>query len=232
MEINGKLYIYDHINNTIVIYSETDEEIYKNCKNKISPVHGLINALALRSRTTEITRDNLNTILTAYKNSGGDTVSVALCERMLLGEDFVSEAVTLEKMLAACDFSSWSDPEVRRRDARLYVDIIFDLLSVIKSLEGVDESLGVNGALELVDQFVTVGEAMDVMDKTACTSKLPELLIEALIKSDLLSDYISPDIAFKNIEIVKNNENQTYANCMRTVAANIRLAISFGGVGK
>ena len=234
IEISGKYYIYDHVKNSIVVYSEDDENIYENYKNKISPVAGLINALALRSRTTKITPENLNTILTAYAGSAKDTVSVDVARRMLLGRDgFTSEAVTIEKMLDACDFSAWSDPEVRKEDSHLYVGIIIDLLEVMETLDGIGDTESVEDALDLVDEFVIVGEAMDFMQATSCTKKLPDLLVEALIKGDLLSDYISPDIAFKNIEIVQNHENQTYENCMRTVATNIKFAISFaGGIAK
>ena len=234
MEINGQFYIYDPIKSSIIIYSEENEEIYANYKNKISPAAGLINALSLRSRTTKITPENLNTILTAYAGSAKDNVSVEIANRMLLGRDgFTTSAVTIEKMLAACDFSAWNDPEIRKADSHLYVGIIIDLLDVMETVEEMGDTTDVQDALVLVDDFAVIGEAMDFMHETSCTTNLPELVVEAIIKSDLISNYISPDIAFKNIEIVQNHENQTYVNCMRTVAANLKFAISFaGGVAK
>lgn len=228
--IQGNTYVYDSSKSLIVLYDESDPAIVAQYKDRVSPAAGIINALALNAKTTRPTRDDLYAILTAYSaSSSADEISREIAGRILLKDGFTSPAVTVEKMVESCDFSAWSDSEVRKNDSRLCVDIIVDLLGLMGTLGGDSSAEGMDAALEYLDLFVMVGETMDVMSKTSCTKGLPDLLIEGLIKSDMLSDFISPDIAFKNIEIVQNNENQTYGNCMAKVAENIRFAISFGG---
>ena len=92
-----------------------------------------------------------------------------------------------------------------------------------------DTSAGIEGALDLVDQFGTLGATMDVMKQTSCINQLPPLLIEGLVKNEMLSTYMKPSIAFQINNIVENN-NKSYADCMNQIAVNIRWAITtFGG---
>ncbi len=224
MVINGNTYIYDSESKYIVIYDETNPELYAKYKDKVSPLAGLINALALRSSTTQISRDDLYTILTNYVNSANDPVGVELAGRILDKDNFVSNAVTVEKMVASTDFDGWTEEE-KANDSRLCVDIIMDLLGIMDSLADLENSDGIEGATDLVDQFVVLGETMDTMKQTSCINKLPPLLMEALVKHDMLSTYIKPSTAHQINNIVENND-RTYADAMTQIAGIIRFAIS------
>ena len=225
IDINGITYIYDKTNKTIITITDENREQYKDY---ISPVAGVVNALALKSSTAKLTRDNLYTILNAYVSSTTDAASLEVANRILAKDGFVSHAVTVEKMLASTNFTDWTDEE-KAKDSRLCVDIIMDLLGLMDSLGNMDTSAGIEGALDLVDQFGTLGATMDVMKQTSCINQLPPLLIEGLVKNEMLSTYMKPSIAFQINNIVENN-NKSYADCMNQIAVNIRWAITtFGG---
>lgn len=225
IDISGTTYIYDKTNKTIITITDENREQYKDY---ISPVAGVINALTLKSSTKQLTRDNLYTILTAYVASATDAASLDVANRILANEGFVSHAVTVEKMLAATNFTDWTDEE-KAKDSRLCVEIIMDLLGLMGSLGNMDASAGMEGALDLVDQFGALGATMDVMKQTSCINQLPPLLIEGLVKNEMLSTYMKPSIAFQINNIVENN-NKSYADCMNQIAVNIRWAITtFGG---
>ena len=225
MEINGEWYIYDKNNKKIFVYSEENAADYAD---KRSPVAGIINALTLKSTTKQLTRDNVYTILNAYVSSAKDEVSVELANRILAKENFVSKAVTVEKLLAAMNFEDWTDEE-KANDSRICVNIMLELLGLMDHLGSLDTSDGLESAAELLDEFVLLGETMDNMKKTSCINALPSLLIEAIIKHEAFSAYIKPSIAFQLNNIVDNN-NKTYADCMTQIASVLRWAIdSLGG---
>jgi hypothetical protein len=225
IEINGKWYVYDKDNRVIVEYNSETEATYKD---KISPVAGIINALTLKSTTSKLTRDNLYTILNAYVASATDEVSLEVANRILARENFVSNAVTIEKLQAATDFTDWTDEE-KATDSRLCVSIIMDLLGIMDKLGNLGSSEGTEGALDLVDQFAVLGETMDTMKQTSCINKLPPLLIEGLVKNEMLSQFMKPSIAFQINNIVENSD-KSYVDCMNQIATLIKWAISqFGG---
>ena len=108
-----------------------------------------------------------------------------------------------------------------------------DLLGIMETLGNIENVGGIEGAAELADYFVVLGSTLDIMSETSCINQLPELLIEGLIKSDMISDFISPSIAFQSIEIVRNNEDKTYVDVMGTITSIIKMGInSFGGMMK
>ena len=228
MVINGNTYIYDSTEEVIVIYSEDNAELYEKYKDKVSPLAGLINALTLRSSTKQLTRDNLYAILEAYAASADDEVSVELANRILMKEGFTSKAVTIEKMLASTDFSDWTDEE-KAKDSRLCVDVIMNLLDIMDKLGNLEGEGGTDAALDLLAQFEVLGETMDTMKQTSCANQLPPLLLEGIVKNEMLADFISPSIAYKINGIVEE-QNGTYAQSMIQIAGVIDIAIKgFGG---
>ena len=108
----------------------------------------------------------------------------------------------------------------------LCVSIIMDLLGIMDKLGNLGSSEGTDGALDLVDQFAVLGATMDTMKQTSCINKLPPLLIEGLIKNEMLADFLKPSIVFQMNEIVANNRDKTYYDCMNQIAVNIRFAIN------
>ena len=225
IEINGQWYVYDKNEKYIYLFDEAHSADYKD---KASPVAGLINALTLYSTEKRLTRDNLYTILTSYTASATDTVSVALANRILAKDAFTSNAVTVEKMLAATDFKDWSDAD-KAKDSRLCVDIIVDLLSLMDHLASLDGLQGVEEAADLLGEFTLLGEIMDTMKETSCISGLPALLIEGVVKNEAFTAFLKPSTAFQINNIVENN-NKTYAECMDQIAGILKWAInSLGG---
>ena len=226
IEINGKFYVYDKDNRLIVEYTGENIEKYKD---KISPVAGIINALTVSSKSARPTRESLYETLTKYVAGTKDTDgSVELANRILAKDGFVSNAVTVEKMLLATDFTDWTDEE-KATDSRLCVSIIMDLLGIMEKLGNLESAEGVEGAIDLVDQFGVLGATMDTMKQTSCINKLPPLLIEGLVKNEMLSTFMKPSIAFQINNIVENSD-KNYVDCMNQIAGLIKWAISqFGG---
>ena len=226
MEINGQIYIYDKVSMTIIAISDENIEQYKD---NVSPISGVINALALKSSTKQLTRDNLYTLLNAYVASASDEASLEVANRILAKDGFVSKAVTVEKLLAATNFSDWTEEE-KANDSRLCVEIVMDLLGIMDTLGNMDSTGDIEDALDFVDQFVTVGTTMDLMKQTTCINELPPLLIEGLVKNEMLSTYMSSATVFKINGIVESNKG-TYADCMNQIAINIEFAIkAVGGI--
>lgn len=224
IEINGKWYVYDSKDGVIVEYNSDTEAAYKD---KISPVAGIINALTLKSTTSRLTRDNLYTILNAYVASATDEVSLEVANRILDKENFVSHAVTVEKLQASTNFTDWTDEE-KATDSRLCVSIIMDLLGLMDKMSNLGSSEGNEAVLDFVDQFEVLGKTMDTMSQTTCINQLPPLLIEGLVKNEMLSTFMKPSIAFQINNIVEKTDN-SYVDCMIQIADKIEWAITFGG---
>ena len=96
------------------------------------------------------------------------------------------------------------------------------------SLDNIGDADGEDAAYTLVDQFIALGETMDTMKQTSCIGDLPELLLEGLVKHDILSAYMKPSAVFAINDLVKNND-KSYAHCMGQIADQIRFAISTVG---
>ena len=231
IQIKGNWYVYDNTYKTIV---KLEGEAAENYKNKVCHVAGVINALTRYASVNPVDLEYVYSVLDAYaKSNTADDVSRELANRILAKDDFVSAAVTLEKLNAATDFSAWSDETIKAKDSRLCVDIIMDLLGIMETLGNIEGIGGIEGAGQLADYFVVLGATFDVMEQTSCINQLPELLIEGLIKSDMISDFIAPSFAFQSIEIVNNNDTKNYVDVMATVTSIIKMGInSFGGMMK
>nr|MBE6545216.1 hypothetical protein [Oscillospiraceae bacterium] len=231
--INGECYVYDHTKGEIHHFTESNPEIYEAYKNKVSPQASIINYLALTSSTKKLTADDLYDRLEKYAASNyADARGIELANRILAKDGFTTNAVTVEKMLDATNFSDWTAEE-KAKDGRLCVAIITDLLGLMDTIGNLDTEDGLDAAYGLVDQFVVLGNTMDIMGETSCINKLPVLLIEGLVKSEMLSDFISPSTAFQCVEIVESNEDLTYSGSMVQISGLIETGLSiFGGVAK
>ena len=220
--IDGKTYVYDKTAKTIVVYSEANSATYKD---KISPIPGLINALALNSSTKKLTPEQLDARLTAYAASASaDAASLAVATKLLSRDGFTTDAVTTEKMLAATNFAAWTD-ETREQDSRVCVSIIMNLLGLMENLGSLDTSDGIEGATDMIDQFALLGETMDDMTKTTCIKDLPPLLLEGIVKNEMFADFMKPSIAFQINSIVAESD-KTYAESMVQIGDILKWAIS------
>lgn len=219
IEINGKTYLED--GGYIVEYTDA-------YKDKVSPIAGIINELTRTSANGRLSESDLYARLQAYLASPRAVgASAELARGILNPTTFVTKSVTVEKMMASTSFTDWTEEE-KRNDSRLCVDIIVDLLDLMDSLGNMGDADGVDAAYDLVDQFVALGETMDTMKQTSCINGLPELLLEGLVKHDILSAYMKPSVVFAINDLVKNND-KSYAHCMGQIADQIRFAISTVG---
>ena len=219
IEINGKTYLED--GGYIVEYTDA-------YKDKVSPIAGIINELTRTSANGRLSESDLYARLQAYLASPRAVgASAELARGILNPTTFVTKSVTVEKMMASTSFTDWTEEE-KRNDSRLCVDIIVDLLDLMDSLGNMGDADGVDAAYDLVDQFVALGETMDTMKQTSCINGLPELLLEGLVKHDILSTYMKPSVVFAINDLVKNND-KSYAHCMGQIADQIRFAISTVG---
>lgn len=224
IEINGQLYIYDKNERCIVIYNEETEEAYKD---KLSPLAGIINALTLRSTEKRLTRDNVYSILNAYVASANDAKSIEVANRILAKENFVSQAVTAEKMLAATDFTDWTTEE-KEKDSKLCVEIVMEILTLMDHLSSLDSLDGIEEAVEMLDEFTLLGQTMDMMKQTSCINNLPPLLLEGVVKNEAFEDFMKPSVAYQINSIVEKRE-KTYEDSMIQIAGILRWAVhSFG----
>ena len=219
IEINGKTYVED--GGYIVEYTDAYED-------KVSPIAGIIHELARTSANGRLSEEDLYLRLETYLSSSrASGTSAKLARRMLKPGTFVTKSVTVEKMLESASFNDWTEEE-KRDDSRLCADIIVDILNVMNSIGNISKEEGVDAAYRLVDQFVVLGKTMDTMKQTSCINGLPELLLEGLVKHDVLSAYMKPSVVFAINDLVKNNE-KSYEHCMGQIADQIRFAISTVG---
>ncbi len=220
MEINGEWYVYDKNTKDIVKITSENESSFQE---KRSPVAGLINALTLRS-AKGITSDNLYDILSSYATSTNDAVSRELASRMLNRAEFVSKAVTVEKMIKELNFNSWTEAD-KAADSRICASIITKIIALVEDLGSIGSIESVDSILRVIDEFQVLGEVMDKMKETTCIKGLPSLLIEGIIKNEMFADYMKPAIAFQINNIVENTD-KTYAESMNQIASILKLAIN------
>ena len=223
MQINGQTYVYDHQEKIVVIYSDANADTYRN---KISPVSGLINVLTERSSTKEMTSEKLYTLLDGYAQSNSaqsDTESLALAKKILDKDNYVTKAATIENMIATVDFINW-DEAAKARDSRICVNIIMELLGLMENLGSTDSAEGTDAVEALMDQFALLGQTLDDMNATTCIDGLPYLVVEGLIKSDMLDDYMKPSMAYQMNDLV-DKQGKTYAECMNQIVDVLKFAL-------
>lgn len=220
LEVEGTTYMYDSSKRT---FSAIDVASDENAK-KVSPIRDLIHYLAQNSSTT-MTVEGLNTLLAGFE---GSEDGKAVATRLLDKENFVSKAVTVEKMQASTEFDDWTEEE-KEKDGRLCAEIISSLLGLMSNFESAGS--GSSDMNAMLDQFEVLGKTMDLMAETSCLKELPPLLLEGLVKNDMFSQYITPSIVNQINETVQNDPDICYADYMKSLASTIKILIdSIGGI--
>lgn len=225
VKIDGKLYMYDSNERRIYEVPDPSSESYASFEKKISPIHELIKYLAVNS-SANMTEQKLVSLLSEYALTSSDAAGVAVAQRLVNKDTFVSKTSTVDGMIAASDFEDWSEAE-RDKDTELCVDIIINLLEIVNSLGETDsESTDIDA---MIAQFVTLGETMDYMRETSCISELPPLLLEGLVGNEMFSAYLPAYVAYEFNDLVASGE-LTYTEVMNDLAATVRTLINgFGG---
>ena len=242
MNIGDKLYICDRaditnvdsINDmkkiTLSVVSDPAADEYKN---KISPLADLVHYLAQKS-SASIDEAGLKTLLGEYALSSSDEVCVEVANRLQDRDTFVSKGVTKINLVNSLNFGSEDDEwtvEERKADAELCVEIIFNLLDMMKSLgaaapvEEGGEGKGTESIELLLDQFVVLGTTMDLMMDTSCMNKLPPLMLEGLVKHEMFSKFMTPSIVNQINDKIQNDPNLTYADYMESLVDTFKIAL-------
>ena len=120
-------------------------------------------------------------------------------------ESFEYKGVTVAKMEAAMNFGEGWDAQARKEDSEKLVNITFTLLDLMKNMNGEEaEAMSdINSGFDnvdndeiqkLLDLLVTLGSTMDQMADTTCLKDLPPIMIEGILKNDMLSMAMTPSL--------------------------------------
>ena len=225
VEFDGNMYFYDGKAYTFTRGNEIPKDY--------SPVSPLCQYLVVKAveREAEVTYDILIEWLEGYDSD--TSASSSLAKKIVNKEEFVSNAVTLEKMLASADFTSW-DEETRRKDSKLIVQILMKLKTVATGLSG--DSSDDDYISSLTSQLGALGETLDIMCETSCIKELPSQLTEGMLQNDMFRKYINAGIVKELNDAVKDHDDMTYTSFMHSIEGIITLVIDkvdeFGGVIK
>lgn len=242
MPVGDKLYIcdraditnVDNINDmkkiTLSVVTDPAADEYKN---KISPLAHLIHYLAQNS-SASLDEDGLKVLLNDYALVSSDEVCVNVAQRLQDRETFVSKGVTKGALVGSLNFGTEDDEwtvEEKKADAVLCVEIIFNLLDMMKSLGAaapVEEGgagQGTESIALLLDQFVVLGKTMDLMMDTTCMNELPPLMLEGLVKHEMFSKFMTPSIVNQINDKIQNDPNLTYADYMKSLVDTFKIAL-------
>lgn len=194
---------------------------------KVSPLAHLIHYVAQNSSATVNTPAKVNSLLEGYLALGTAPANcTAVVESYLAPETFVSKGVTVAKMQASTDFEDWTLEE-KQNDSEKCVKIIFTLMDLMGSLGTAPVAEGeLAGVTAMLDQFVVIGEVMDLMMETSCLNELPPLMLEGLVKNEMLSQFITPALAHQINETVTGDPDICYADYMRSLASTLKTIVN------
>lgn len=173
-------------------------------EGRVSDFTDLVNYIILSANTaksdeTEINSEWVYTILDSYCTN--ENCECIAC-RIVVAKDpeaegyvpFVYKGVTTEKMRASMHFGEdeWT-LEYREADSKQLVEIIFTLLDLMDTMNGDGESSQVETLLGLL---VTIGETMDQMAETHCLKDLPRVMVEGILKNEMLGKVMTPAMLY------------------------------------
>lgn len=190
IELDGKLYILKSkrfvevpaapdANTSQSVIDQYNREYTK----KISPIADLIHYVT-KNAGASVNEVSLKSVVANYLNGSSISVAGKDTAEMIVNADYSKlDAVTIEKMLAATDFSDWTDEE-KASDSKKCIDIIFNLLGMMDMLGSSD---GAQDMTALVGQLDVVGKTMDIMRETTCIKDLAPLMLEGLMSNDMFA---------------------------------------------
>lgn len=190
-------------------------------EGRISPVADLINhfinsfIVDKNNGSFSATNEWINQTLVSFDDGTNDSASSVLVAKLLAVNSDATKAefdylgITAVDWHNATHFSpeEWTK-EHRKEDSKKLVEIIFTMMDMMKSLGGSDmlpinavegegSDLGSDGAGEnpfasYLDLFIVLGKTMDIMAETHCLGDLPPVMIETLLKNQMLSMAMTP----------------------------------------
>ncbi len=166
---------------------------------ELSPVADLINFLIEKyadSTTGNMSHENFTTVLSGFvaMNAENDSYSETLAASLISGE-FEYNGVTVEEMKSSMKFGDDWTEELKKNDSEKLVDIIFTIIDLMGGLGGSEEEVAVASEDELgamMDMLSILGKTLDIMADTYCLEELPQLMLEGLLKNEMLSTVMTP----------------------------------------
>lgn len=193
----------------------TEEDVLNK---KASPLTDLINHLIITASNTSTTIDKewLNTTLGDFVDiSGVSNESKDLANKLInsVAENYDYKSVTVQSMKDHLYFDDEWNTNHKKDDSQKLVDVIFtiiDLMDAVKESEGTEggevtlsleeiqgfaENGVENGGLDgILNMLSTLGKTFDIMADTHCLKDLPALMLEGLLKNDMLSMVMTPSM--------------------------------------
>lgn len=190
IEIDGKLYILKSKRFVEVPSapgadaSQSDKDKYnRDYAKRISSIADLIHYVT-RNADASVNESSLKNVISNYLNGSSVSAAGKDTAEMIVNADYSKlDAVTIDKMLAATDFSDWTEEE-KASDSKKCVDIIFNLLGMMDMLGSSEGAQDMNA---LAGQLGVVGETMDIMRETTCIKDLAPLMLEGLMSNDMFA---------------------------------------------
>lgn len=188
-------------------------------EGRVSELTDLVNFIILTANAdknqatpVEINNEWLYTVLASYSaDSSNPKACCDMADKIVAAKDdpasFEYLGTTVEKMQATLHFGEdWTD-EDKKADSKQLVEIIFTLVDLIKSMDNADEAEAVanvseeeNGdssqLTELLGLLKTLGVVMDQMAETSCLAELPPVMIEGILKHEMLSMAMTPSMLY------------------------------------
>ena len=208
-EFNGRVSPFTNLYNFLIAMSSDN-------KNQSAPAE--MNEEWLRY-TLEGFPTNLHSKEMPIEDTSSEMIVILLADR----SEFEYKGMTAEDFNNALNFAAWDDAAVKAEDSEKLVDIIFALIDLIGNLnntETIEEGnssgvLGESNQLEaLFGLFNVLGTTMDLMAETECLKGLPPVMLEAILKNEMLSLVMTPSMLNGYMEEM-NSEDFSYATFMQ-----------------
>lgn len=140
--------------------------------------------------------------------------------------EFVYNGVTVEQLKNTFNFGLKEDQvwtlEQREADSEELVAIIYTLLDLADKMNKDDESEEATSSetAVLLELLVSVGASMDNMANTTCLVSLPRVLLEGILKNDMLSMAMTPSMLYGESGYISRVDKGeiTYADLMQEIA--------------
>ena len=168
--------------------------------DRVSELTDLVNYIILAANNVEetITEDWVYATLNAYLAQENNPEACNNVATKIVGAfgnhvNFEYNGVTVEKMKAALNFGAdWTD-EYKEADSEKLVDVIFTFVDLLGKISEEHDESNISTILSLL---TTLGKTMDQMEDTYCLNGLPAIMVEGILKNDMLSMAITPSMLY------------------------------------
>ena len=149
------------------------------------------------------------------KNAVCADLATRICDAKDDHASFDYKGVTVEKMQSSLNFGDEWTSEAKRADSEMLVEIIFTLLTLADDMQGeeaetMNETAGgeegdnsgglANFDSEQVQTLIgflkTLGTAMDQMTDTTCLKDIPPIILEGVLKNEMISMVVTPSMIY------------------------------------